>query len=157
MLPGGAGGPNDGDILPWGMNTSSGTFGTPRRMYRSQQRPRGLDAEQRRVCESSGGATPLENDMKPLITTGRAQHRASPDNPENWMWWGSFGVFSAFPFTSQSTRNSTAFMATQARINGTFAGFGNILPPWPICRTIFHVTRKADADCVKTAGATTDV
>lgn len=106
----------------------------------------------------NSGSLPLENDIKPLITdpvtlaTGTSN--PSQEDPENWMWWGSFGVFSSFPFTSSEARGGTTWSAHFAAINGIKPGTGNILQfTYPISRTLFHVTRKADADCVKTAGA----
>ena len=55
-------------------------------------------------------APPL-NDIKPLAADpanlpcagARAARRPSVNDPANWIWWGSFGVFSAFPYTSSTT------------------------------------------------------
>ncbi len=107
------------------------------------------------VTIESSGSLPLENDIKPLLQDPIALGSStSGENPENWMWWGSFGVFSSFPYTSSEARSGTTYTAHFAAINGVKPGTGNILQfTYPISRLLFHVTRKADADCVKTAGA----
>jgi hypothetical protein len=160
-LAGGAGGPNDADIVPWGMNTGSGTFGTFNAwVIANSNAPAGWTMDGQ-ACDRKlqpDNIFPLENDIKPLINDGASQPLSnvatSPNNPENWMWQGSFANLSTFQFLSQAVNNGTTYTAIQARINGTLAGFANILDrSWPIARTIYHVTRKADADCVKTAGA----
>jgi hypothetical protein len=147
---------NDADIVPWQMNTASGTFSTFQNYIKNNASgvPTGWSPNGQ-ACDRklADGSLPLENDIKPLIkdpaTLGTG---TSNNNPENWMWWGSFGVFSAFPNTSNFTRG-TAWSAKDAAINGITPGTGNILQlTYPISRTLFHVTRKADADCPKTSG-----
>jgi hypothetical protein len=159
-LPGGAGGPNDADIVPWKMNTASGTFATFQTfVINGSNAPSGWSPNNQpcdRDLVNSAHSLPLENDIKPLIndptTIGTG---SSNDNPENWLWWGSFGVMNQFSFTSQFARGGTTYQAIQARINGDLAGFGNILDQsWAMSRTLYHVTRKADADCPKAAGQT---
>jgi hypothetical protein len=108
----------------------------------------------------SSGSLPLENDIKPLIqdpiSLVTTNPSPSPENPENWMWWGSFGVFSSFPFTSSEARQSVQWTVHFAAIKGFKVGSGNILQfTYPIARLLFHVTRKADADCVKSQDSVT--
>jgi hypothetical protein len=150
------------EIVPWSMNTSSGTYNTFRDYIRNNATLAGhgtFDPNTTGACvrKLSGGGVPLENDIKNIINDQGITLSAtasSPDNPENWMWWGSFGVFSAFPYTSNFARQDgtvhTLWVAKSAAINGITPGTGNILQlTYPISRTLFHVTRKADADCVK--------
>jgi hypothetical protein len=140
------------------MNSASGTFATFNNwvIANANNAPAGWTMNSA-ACDRKldNGVFPLENDIKPLINDPPALGTgASNDNPENWMWQGSFANFSAFSYLSTTTRSSTTFSAIQARVNGNLAGFANILDrSWPISRVIYHVTRKADADCVKTAGA----
>ncbi len=154
IAPGSA---NDADIVPWQMNTASGTFATFRNYIANNASgvPAGWTPNGQ-ACDRklADGSLPLENDIKPLIndpaTLGTGN---SNNNPENWMWWGSFGVFSAFPYTSSYARGGTTWTANDAAINGITPGTGNILQlTYPISRTLYHVTRKSDADCAKTAG-----
>jgi hypothetical protein len=152
------GGPDDGDIVPWAMNTASGTFATFRDWVRTNATAAGSFTPNAGSCVRTlnGGGLPLENDIKPLVNTpaSLSTSATSADNPENWLWWGSFGVFSAFPYTSSYTRSATLVTAKAAAINGVLPGTANILArTWTISRTLFHVTRKADADCVKTGTA----
>jgi hypothetical protein len=155
-----AGGPDDGDIVPWRMNTSSGTHDTFRDWVRANTvPPQGGFTPNAAGCtrQLATAGVPLENDIKPLINDPSAgTFGTGDDNPENWMWWGSFGVFNTFPYTSNYTRAGTPYVATAASITGKLPGLQSILNlTYPISRTLFHVTRKADADCVKAAGSTT--
>jgi hypothetical protein len=154
-LPGGVGGPNDADVVPWQMNTASGTQATFQSWI--QAHASGVPASwstNGQACDRklASGNVPLENDIKPLINDPQPNlgTGASNDNPENWMWWGSFGVFSAFPFTSSFTRG-TLYTAKAAPVQGTLPSSAGIIgDTYPIGRTLFHVTRKEDADCAKT-------
>jgi hypothetical protein len=237
-LPGGVGGPNDGDIVPWGLNSASGTFATFNAWVIANSIAGSTWTTNNAACDRKlqpDNIFPLENDIKPLINdpqsrvdgtggTGTVNYgngvsvindsqvlaidagkvvtgtgipacsyvtnvtpgvsftlsstpnvstpvntsasgtavtvgglttcTGAPDNPENWMWQGSIANFTAFPFLSNFTRAGTTYAAIQAAVNGVLGGPSNILDrSWPISRVIFHVTRKADADCVKTAGA----
>jgi len=148
------GGTDDADIVPWQMNTASGTFATFQNYIKNNASgvPTGWSPNAQ-ACDRklADGSLPLENDIKPLINDPASLGTGtSNNNPENWMWWGSFGVFSAFPYTSSYARSATTWTAKDAAINGITPGTGNILQlTYPISRTLFHVTRKSDADCVK--------
>jgi hypothetical protein len=123
-------------------------------------------------------AKPLENDTKQLVhafdTTGLPGDSAgglglstdpnSRQNPENWIWFGSFGVFNAFPYTEKvvngpgvhivnaasNTSQITSVAAGFLPINGSIPNpnkvFLNTLPA-NLGRTLYHVTRKQSADC----------
>jgi hypothetical protein len=159
VAPGSA---TDTDIVPWGMNAASGTFGTFNSwvIANANNAPSNWTMNDGAcVRRLSSGNLPLENDIKPLINDSANNAGAtSPNNPENWLWQGSFANFSAFSNLSKTTvpfptpvDPPVTFQAVQARVNNNLAGFANILDrSWPISRVIFHVTRKADADCPKT-------
>jgi hypothetical protein len=155
-------------IVAWGMNTASGTQATFAGFLGINPSTTGVDQ----------GLTvnqfPFENDIKPIVNDVIANGMVAPNasgpglsnaagavnNPHNWIWWGSFGVFSAFPYTSDYTGiNSGGItevkIANNQPVNGIVPSGRSIftLNNYPIGRTLYHVTRKADADCPKTAGA----
>ena len=104
----------------------------------------------------SSGNLPLENDIKPLINDSANNASATSPNNRRTGWQGSFASFSAFSNLSKTTVPSDAgrppvVPGGSARVNNNLAGFANILDrSWPISQVIFHVTRKADADCPNT-------
>jgi hypothetical protein len=148
----------DADIVPWQMNTGSGTFGTFQTYIQTNATgvPSGWSPNAQ-SCDRAlaSGQPPLENDIKPLVNDPAALATGtSADNPGNWIWWGSFGVFSAFPYTSNYTRSGTPTQAVAAPVNGILPSTSRIIAnTYPIGRTLYNVTRKFDADCAKTAGA----
>src|SRR5262249_23532990 len=108
----------DGPIVPWTMDDTSGTRmaginflgfdpdtqtanGGPCTQYL------GGAPNTRGIADSAH--KPLANDIKPLVNNrgangaGLSADPNSRDNPDNWFWWGSFGVFNAFPYTSKAT------------------------------------------------------
>ena len=125
---------------------------------------------------SGNGLNPLENDIKGFVndannfpdtrpvsagggaTFGLSTSATSTQNPANWIWFSSFGVLSTFPFTSAEAHpipgsNSTIDVSS-APTNITVgassigpSGSNIFLNKYPINRTLFHVTRKSDADC----------
>jgi ABC-type phosphate transport system substrate-binding protein len=153
---------NDGPIRPWGMQSSSGTFATFQSyiQHNASGVPAGWSPDGQ-VCDHkfANGAQannfPFENDVKPLIndpTTIGTLH-TDADNPVNWIWWGSFGVFSTFPFLSQPSRGGVTYNTFPSPVGGTIPSQSNILGgTYPIGRTLYHVTRKGDADCPVTGG-----
>jgi hypothetical protein len=159
LIPSLAGTPRGNvDVVPWGMNSSSGTFGTFQSYIQNNATgvPAGWSPDGQ-TCDRklTSGLFPLENDAKgPLNDPATlSTDPASPDNPDNWIWWGSFGAMSAFPFLSNFTRGGTTFNATPAPVNGILpSSSGIIANTYPIDRTLYHVTLKRDADCAKTAG-----
>ena len=139
------GSPDDGPIVPWTMNSSSGTYVTFRDFVRtpsdgSPNQPT-FDPNSKKVDYISGtvdanhcvrqlhnngsGATePLENDVKPLfkdVTISTSP--TSVDNPVNWFWWGSFGDMGNFPYKSNfatDTNNpaTTTYLARPLPVDG---------------------------------------
>lgn len=152
------GAPNDGPIVPWQMNTSSGTFATFQTyLINNGGAPAGWSPDGQ-ACDRklASGNVPLENDIKPLINdpASLSTSASSVDNPENWIWWGSFGVFSAFPYTSAVSRGGTPYQAIAAPVNGVLPSTSGVIAnTYPIGRTLFHVTRKQDADCPHTGSS----
>src|SRR5262249_274870 len=101
-----------------------------------------------------GGSLPLENDVKPIFNSIGAGFGTGDLNPENWMWWASFGVFSAFPTTASITasQNGVFYQAVAAKVapNDTSPGVlpsTDLASTYPIQRILWQVTRKGDADC----------
>jgi hypothetical protein len=118
----------DGPIVPFAMNTSSGTFGTfnnfihntapgegavvpanwtpdtQAHMYTSADPLPGNSSCVLRINpDASTSVKPFENDIKPLIDFPAALSNASNsiDNPSNWIWWDSFGELKSFPYKSK--------------------------------------------------------
>ncbi len=157
IAPGSA---NDAPIVAWGMNPSSGTYATFNSYLISNGgAPAGFLADTGPcVKKYNASVYPLENDIKQLVNSPNvaalSTAATSVDNPKNWIWWGSFGAFSAYPATSKTVRSSTTVTAIAAPVAGILPSTSGILAgTYPIGRTLYHVTRKNDADCVKTAGA----
>lgn len=91
----------------------------------------------------------------------------SPQNPTNWIWFGSFGLLSEFPYLAQSSTGVTtangvvAFASAPNAVSNTTASTGTLpsqgviqAGTYPIERILSIVTKKADADCPL---STTDV
>jgi ABC-type phosphate transport system substrate-binding protein len=159
IAPGSA---TDGPIVPWGMNSSSGTYATFN-TYVTNNSSGGTFAANDGACvqhKQLNGATkvyPLENDIKEIVNSAvlpaSSTAASSKNNPANWIWWGSFGAFSAYPATSKTVRAGTTVTAVAAPIAGVLPSTSNIIAgTYPIGRTLYHVTRKNDADCPKTSG-----
>ena len=106
------------------------------------------------------GSFPLENNLAPLIADkATSTSPTSVNNPENWIGWGSFGELSTFPFKNggTSTVTSVVYTAGDLPINGVRPTPGNIgNNTWAIGRTLYHVTKIADADCPQTVPGTCD-
>jgi len=154
----------DGPIVPWGMNTSSGTFATFQSYIQNNASgvpanwsPDGQSCDMK-LTNTTGTPFPFENDMKPLINnpTSIGTSNTDPNNPVNWITWSSYGVLSTFPFLSAPTRGGVTYQTYPAPINGVLPSTSNILGnTWAIGRTLWHVTRQADADC-PTSGSSCD-
>jgi ABC-type phosphate transport system substrate-binding protein len=150
---------NDGPIVPWGMNSSSGTYGTFNTyLIANGGAPANWAANGQscvRFLGASSSTAPFENDIKPLfnavganLTTGDNE---SINNPNNWIWWGSYGELSSFTYKSNyqypvSTGNT--WNAIPLPVNGVLPSSSKILAnTYPIGRTLYHVTKNTDADC----------
>jgi hypothetical protein len=145
------GSPTDGPIEPWGMNSASGTFAAFQNfLINVGGAPAGFDPNAGGCIRKIGGSVlPFENDIKPIVdSVTLSSTPTSVDNPKNWIWWGSFGVFSAFPFTSNYTKGGFGVQAIAAPVNDSLPSPSNIIAnTYPIGRTLYHVTRKQEADC----------
>ncbi|MGZ4735337.1 MAG: substrate-binding domain-containing protein [Acidimicrobiia bacterium] len=156
IAPGSA---TDGPIVAWGMNPSSGTYATMNTyLINNGGAPTGFLADAQACVKpitTGPNVYSIENDIKPIVNQPAALSTAanSVDNPANWIWWGSFGAFSAYPNTSKTVRAGTTVTAIAAPVNGVLPSTSGIIAnTYPIGRTLYHVTRKNDADCPKTAG-----
>lgn len=157
IAPGSA---QDGPIVPWGMNSSSGTFATFQSYLINNGGASSSFSPNAGVCDRklSNGDFPFENDIKPLLNDvnangGLSADPASANNPVNWIWWGSFGELSSFKYKSAATVGGTLWTAYAAPVNGVLPSSSGILAnTYPIGRTLYHVTKKADADCPRTNG-----
>ncbi len=148
-----AGSATDGPVVPWGMNSSSGTFATFNSYVQSATSTPTFSVNTKGRALATT-AFPFENDIKPLLANAPlSTSRTSIDNPANWVWFGSFGVFSAFPFTSSAVVSGTQHTAFAAAINGVLPSTSKIgQNTYPIGRTLYHVTRKQDADITAGTG-----
>lgn len=110
-----------GTIEPVGMNGSSGTKATFDTYL-------GFDANSG-ACKKklSNGVFPFENDVKPLL--------AEPGiNPNNAVWWMSYGEYRAFTYKRQN--------AVVWSVDGASPSSGSIATnTYPITRFIYHVTK----------------
>ncbi len=160
-------------IVPWGMNPASGTFAT----FNSYlQGPGGgtsgftVDDNLSKnpyptppgcVRQLSTNTPPFENDVKPLFNDvqnnqGGIKSDGGVNDPSNWLWFGSFGLLSAFPYDNTYTTpdGTLSFTGNPDSINGSLPSTGSISgKTYPIIRTLYHVTPKASADCPTTTGA----
>lgn len=149
-------------IVPWRMNTASGTYAT----FQTYLGTSNLDSDLAGCANSkqlSNGTNPLENNVAPLIANqGVNTTPTDVNNPENWIWWGSAGELAAFPFKAKATgSNSVVYSSSDVPVEGIRPNGSTIVDQsYPIGRTLYHVTLKADADCVNTdpggSPATTD-
>ena len=152
----------DALVVPWGMNSSSGTFATFQTFIQNNASgvPTGWSPDGQ-ACDRKlqSGLFPLENDIKNIVNdpTTLSTDPASADNPDNWLWWGSFGAMSAFPYLSNYTRAGSPTIptiATPSPVNGILPSTSGIIAnTYPIGRTLYHVTLKPYADCPKTGTA----
>jgi ABC-type phosphate transport system substrate-binding protein len=164
------GDPTDGPIVAWGMNPGSGTYGTfndwmfgigtePASNPPSGA-PSGWKADnQACVRKLANGTYPFENNTAALINDPAAlsNSAASVDNPNNWIWFGSFGELSTFPHKSAATRGGTLYQSSDLPVQGIRPNPSNILNgTWQMGRTIWHITRNQEADCPQTVPGTCD-
>jgi hypothetical protein len=207
--------PSAAPIVPWGMNSNSGTFGDFDAWIAKYATgvPSGWTVDQGcdRALTTTGGTAlgpyPLENDFKPLIVeagtneydsalytwpTGTGDEGSpytsgetfpagvtttattSPQDPANWIWFGSYGLLTEFPFTScagQTTPSCPAEVSTPTGAVSFTSGVNSVSDTtasegtapsqtniqggtYPIERILSMVTTKADADCPLTTTTT---
>jgi ABC-type phosphate transport system substrate-binding protein len=86
----------------------------------------------------------------------------SPQNPNNWLWFGSFGLLSTWSYLSSGSvvtpSGTIAFSSGANAISDTTASTGTLPSPtniqagtYPILRILSIVTKKSDADCPTSA------
>jgi ABC-type phosphate transport system substrate-binding protein len=160
-------------IVPWGMNSGSGTYADFTNYVKDNGGAPSTFTPDAYACDRplSSGQDPLENDIKPLVndaataspTTGEyktvkpglSTNATAKNNPSNWIWFGSYGLLSAFPYLSQYTYSGKGDggkaykVATMpSPVNGIKPSSSNIFSEkYPILRILNVVTTKADASC----------
>ncbi|CAN5714130.1 hypothetical protein BH10ACT1_BH10ACT1_05510 [soil metagenome] len=155
-----AGSATDGPIVPWGLNSASGTFGTFNSYLISAGGAPANWTVNGQACDrfrGTGSSTaPFENDIKPLFNAVGAANLAptnaeSINNPNNWIWFGSYGELNTFSYKSNyqyPVGTGNTWNASPVPINGSLPSTAKILAnTYPIGRTLYHVTRNTDADC----------
>jgi len=111
--------------------------------------------------EISGSTLPLENDVKPLLedvqnNEGGLQttDTMSTNNPANWIWFGSYGLLSAYQYLSQPDIFGTQFNTAPVPVAGILPSTSKDLTGHnAIPRILSMVTKKTDADCPVVSGA----
>jgi ABC-type phosphate transport system substrate-binding protein len=152
-----------GTIVPWGMNSASGTAATFAGFVGFTSDAAGVAALNSQACvrllsgpdglsHTADDVPPFENDTKPILSD------PAGGTTSNYLWWMSFGVYSSVPFKG-SNPNATGLPvlpgANIAVVNGTTPSGGTILAQTyttGLLRLIYHVTLNTDADCVSPAG-----
>jgi ABC-type phosphate transport system substrate-binding protein len=147
--------PADAPIVPWSMNSNSGTYSDfDNFVTANDDQPAGSpaftmddDAGQYTGLTTSdptpaGGKCdreltgtnplPLENDIKPLLTDvennqgGLNQNLTSTNNPANWIWAGSNGLLTAYTYLSQPSLFGNQYSTSAAPVT---AGTSNGVTP----------------------------
>jgi hypothetical protein len=121
-----------GTIIPWKMNTSSGTYATFMAYL-------GFDPNAGACTQGlpPGGTPPFENDVKPLLSSGVG-------SANDYLWWMSFANFKTYPFTTGAGGvTSNLIQVDSITLENATITDGT----YPIPRSVFHVTRTLDADC----------
>jgi hypothetical protein len=189
--------PASAPIVPWSMNSHSGTYADFNTYVQNNTSPKqttfAVDTKATlygpltsnnptpttagdcvREVNTANNALPEENDIKPLLDDVASNYTGGVDtvdvnstnNPNNWFWFGSFGLLSAYPFLSNPalTINATtsggtsvqkvSYLSAPVPITGILPSGSNIgAGTYPIGRTLSVVTKKTDADCPVVAGA----
>lgn len=129
----------DGPIVPWSMNTGSGTQATFQSwIINNASAGTGVLSTWKtnaQPCDKAlaDGTNPFENDVKPLLNNaiangGIVDSAASANDPSNWIWWGSFGLMGAYPNLSSPTISGTKYNIGAATIYDAGASGGQQLP-----------------------------
>jgi ABC-type phosphate transport system substrate-binding protein len=145
-----------GPIIPWSVNTNSGT-------YASFLTYLGNPTLGTCVRVLTTGVAPFENDVKPILADQGPVPGYGPDDDENnYLIWMSTANWLTYPFTKNGFVDGNLNPATanqpinsfQATIEGTTPSDATLFnSTYAIMRTVYHVTRNADADCRQTAGS----
>jgi ABC-type phosphate transport system substrate-binding protein len=160
-------------IVPWGMNSGSGTYADFTNYVKANGGAPATFTPDAYACDRplSSAQEPLENDIKPVvddaatavpakgkysrIKPGLSRRVSSYNNPSNWIWFGSYGLLSAFPYLSQYTYSGRGdggrrykVATLPAPVNGIKPSASTIFDEkYPILRILNVVTPKADATC----------
>jgi len=171
--------PSNAPIVPWSMNSGSGTYADFNNYVAANSTDATFTADVN-AAEYTGAGTnpqppagkcarevvgaqpnPPENDVKPPLEDvqanqgGLSQNPLDTNNPANWIWFGSYGLLSAYSYLSQPSLFGNQYSTFSAPINGQLpstADIGN--GTYAIPRVLSIVTKKADADCPLNAGGT---
>ena len=152
-----------GTIIPWDMNSQSGTSAT----FKTYLGGITFGACVRKL---TSGIAPFENDVKPLLadrgpdgTFGTAD-----DDENNFIWWMSYGNYSKYPFTVNGCADAvgtytvasgvctggTTISGNLVRVDGSLPSNGTISGnTYAILRSLYQVTKNTDADCRAVAGS----
>ncbi len=135
-----------GTIIPWEVNTNSGTYASFRTYVDNVTTGTCI-----RKLQSTNDA-PFENDVKPILADpGPDNVLGNADDEEtNYVIWMSSANWFTYPFTKNGKVNGTG-----AAINSNLVAVEGIVPTdsnifdstYPIRRTVYQVTREQDADC----------
>lgn len=160
-------------IIPWAMNSASGTNAS----FNSYIAPVSTATNGRKLVPVSPAAAvaPFENDVKPLLADpGPDLVLGNADDDENnYIWWISYAAHLRYPYVKNGCTDggvynvSAGTCATGTVVASNLAKVGATAPTavlpsattinnnsYPITRTIYHVTRNVDADCVGASGST---
>jgi ABC-type phosphate transport system substrate-binding protein len=137
-----------GPIIPWDMNSASGTYASFRTFI-------GNPTFGACVRKLENGVAPFENDVKPLLADRGPDgvFGTADDDENNYLWWISFGNWSKYPYTKNGKVDGSgaAINSQLVTVDGTTPNATTIFnSSYAYMRTLFHVTRDGDADCRQT-------
>jgi ABC-type phosphate transport system substrate-binding protein len=163
QIPGQAAGP----IIPWDMNPSSGTTASFKTYLGSGGSQAIFGACTRKLQGGTPQVAPFENDVKPILADAGpdATLGTADDDESNYIWWMSSANWLTYPFTKNGlvngTPGGTPIISNVVTVEGTVPTEGTLFDSsYAIMRTVYQVTRNADADCRQTpasAGACDNV
>ena len=139
--------PSTAPIVPWSMNTGSGTYADFNNYVAANDGGQAFTADDKKgtygpttsqnpsptvagQCdrELAAGTLPLENDVKPLLQDVEQNYNGgagittsnalSTNNPANWIWFGSNGLLSAYSYLSQPSLFGTQFNTAEVDLAG---------------------------------------
>ena len=139
--------PSTAPIVPWSMNTGSGTYADFNGYVSANDGGLAFTADDKKgtygplssqnpsptvagQCdrELSPATLPLENDVKPLLQDVEQNYNGgagitttdamSTNNPANWLWFGSNGLLSAYSYLSNPNLFGTQFNSAEVPLSG---------------------------------------
>jgi ABC-type phosphate transport system substrate-binding protein len=151
-----------GTIIPWDMNSASGTratFFSYIGVGGAGQPAIGTCVRKLNPVGAAAAIAPFENDVKPLLADSGPDltFGTADDNENNYLWWISFGDWITYPFTANGTvdgvAGNAAVSSNLVTVDGTSPDPNSIFnSTYAIMRTLFQVTRNTDADCRQSPG-----